>query len=82
MLSDKLIMEAKQIDLLYYLRYFDPGELVHIGGQEYTTRTHDSLKISNGKWHWFSKGIGGKNALDYLIHVKGMHFTDAVMHLT
>jgi len=82
MLSDKLIKEAKQIDLLYYLRYFEPDELVHIGGQEYTTRTHNSLKISNGKWHWFSKGIGGKNALDYLIHVKGMRFTDAVMHLT
>jgi len=81
-LSKDVIQEAKQIDLLAYLERYEPDELVHIGGQEYTTRTHDSLKISNGKWHWFSKGIGGKNALDYLIHVKGMRFTDAVIHLT
>jgi len=81
-LSKDVIQEAKHMDLLAYLERYEPDELVHIGGQEYTTRTHDSLKISNGKWHWFSKGIGGKNALDYLIHVKGMRFTDAVMHLT
>ena len=24
----------------------------HIGGNTYATRTHDSLKISNGKWCW------------------------------
>ena len=33
--------------------------------REYTTRTHDSLKISNGKWMWWSKGIGGKTELPY-----------------
>ena len=44
----------------------------------YCTRTHDSLKISNGKWFWFSRGIGGASALDYLIKVKGIPFTQAV----
>lgn len=43
---------------------------------------HDSLKISNGRWHWFSRGIGGKTALDYLIHVRGMMFVEAVKLLT
>ena len=38
------------IYLLTYLRRFEPEELVHIGGDTYATRTHDSLKISNGKW--------------------------------
>lgn len=40
--------------------------------------THDSLKISNGKWNWHSRGIGGKTALDYLIKVRGMDFVSAV----
>ena len=51
-------------------------------GTGYHTLTHDSLKISNGMWHWFSRGIGGKTALDYLIHVKGMEFVPAVQVLT
>lgn len=48
------------------------------GGSTYCTRTHDSLKISNGKWCWFSRGIGGKTALDYLIKVREIPFTEAV----
>ncbi len=42
------------------------------------TREHDSLKISNGMWFWFSRGIGGKSALDYLIKVKGHTLPEAV----
>ena len=30
------------------------------------------------KWNWFSRGIGGKTALDYLIKVQGFSFTQAV----
>ena len=60
------IAAAREMDLLTYLRRFDPEELIHIGGNTYTTRTHDSLKISNGKWCWWSRNIGGTNALDYL----------------
>lgn len=80
--SKQTIQQAKQLDLLTYLQRFEPSELVHIAGQEYTTKSHDSLKISNGKWHWFSKGLGGSTALDYLIHVRKMAFLDAVIHLT
>ena len=72
------IMEAKRMDLLTYLRASAPQELVHVGGATYCTREHDSLKISNGKWHWFSRGIGGRSALDYLIKVKGHSFLEAV----
>ena len=43
---------------------------------------HDSLKISNGKWMWWSRGFGGSSALDYLIKVKGMQFMDAMKILT
>lgn len=72
------IMAARQIDLLSYLQTYEPGELVKLSGNSYCTREHDSLKISNGQWYWFSRGIGGKSALDYLVKVKEMPFTDAV----
>ena len=72
------LQQAKAMDLLTYLRQYEPQELVHLSGDNYCTRTHDSLKISNGKWYWFSRGIGGRSALDYLIKVKEMSFPDAV----
>lgn len=76
--SPEDIQRAKQIDLLTYLRQCEPQELVHVSGNTWCTREHDSLKISNGKWNWFSRGIGGRSALDYLVKVKDYPFTDAV----
>lgn len=73
-----VILEAKRMDLMTYLRNYEPYELVRFSGDTYTTKTHDSLKISNGKWMWWSRGIGGRNAIDYLIKVKGMSFLEAV----
>ena len=43
------IAKAKEVDLLTYLQHYEPQELVHVGGDTYCTREHDSLKISNGK---------------------------------
>lgn len=43
-----------------------------------TAPEHDSLKISNGKWMWWSRGFGGASALDYLIKVRGDPFTKAM----
>ena len=77
-IAPEIITEAKRMDLLTYLREYEPGELVKFSSNTYTTRTHDSLKISNGKWMWWSRGIGGKSALDYLIKVRGMDFVQAV----
>lgn len=73
-----VVAKAREMDLLTYLKNYEPNELVHFGGNTYCTREHDSLKISNGKWYWFSRGIGGYNALDYLIKVKEMPFLEAV----
>ena len=77
-IAPEVITEAKRMDLLTYLRTYEPGELVRYSGNTYCTREHDSLKISNGKWMWWSRGIGGKSALDYLIKVRGMDFVQAV----
>ena len=72
------IEKAKEWDLLSYLQTYEPQELKRCGPHEYCTQTHDSLKISNGKWCWNSRGIGGRTALDYLIKVRGMDFVGAV----
>ena len=78
----EIIEKARQVDLLSYLKACEPGELVKISNGHYCTREHDSLKISNGKWYWFSRGFGGYNALDYLIKVKEIPFLEAVERIT
>lgn len=80
--TEEQIERAKQTDLLSYLQQYEPDNLQKLGNATYCTKEHDSLKISNGLWHWFSRNIGGKNALDYLIKVKGFSFPDAVAVLT
>jgi hypothetical protein len=67
----------REIDLFTYLDRCEPDELVRITDREYATKTHRSLRISNGKWHWKSKDIGGYSALDYLMKVRGMDFVSA-----
>ena len=80
--TEEQIRQARSMDLLTYLQTYEPTELVHVRGNTYCTREHDSLKISNGKWMWWSRGFGGSSALDYLIRVKGMQFTDAMKILS
>ncbi len=74
----EIVAEAKKMDALTYLQNYEPNELVSVGNGTYTTKTHDSMRISNGLWNWFSRGIGGKNAIDYLIKVEGYTFKQAV----
>lgn len=81
-LDPAVIEQARQMDLLSYLRAYEPSNLVRVGGNVYCTRKHDSLKISNGKWYWWSRGIGGVSALDYLLKVKDYGFVEAVEALT
>lgn len=76
--SPEDIEQAKQMDLLTYLQNYESNNLIRVSGSTYCTREHDSLKISNGKWCWFSHGVGGRTALDYLIKVKDYTFVQAV----
>lgn len=71
-ISPEVIEQARQIDLLTYLRRFEPDNVEEVKGTRnvYRTVDHDSLKMSNGKWFWWSQGFGGYNALDYLIKVR------------
>lgn len=47
---------------------------------EWELTDHDSFKINGitSKWHWKSRDIGGISALNFLIHVDGMDFQEAV----
>ena len=72
------IKKAKQIDLYNYLNQRYPDELIPFSNGTFITREHDSLKKSNGMWYWFSRGVGGKSALDYLMKVKEMSFMEAM----
>ena len=74
----EIVKKAEEMDLLTYLQNYEPDELVKIGNGTYTTKTHDSMRISNGLWNWFSEGIGGKNAVSYLMKVKKYSFLEAI----
>ncbi len=80
-IEPKVVVELKKIDLLTYLQVCEPNNLVRVGSNVYSTKEHDSMRISNGKWCWWSCGIGGCTALDYLIKVKGMSFLSAAHYL-
>ena len=81
-LDPAVIEQARQMDLLSYLQRYEPNNLKRVAGNVYCTKEHDSLKISNGKWYWWSRGFGGISALDYLIKVKEYSFVEAVELLT
>ncbi len=70
----ELLEKAKKVDLLSFLMTYYPNELIRVSSKEYKTRTHSSLRISNGLWNWCSVGVGGKNAMDYLEKVLGYDF--------
>lgn len=76
------IQAAREMDVLTYLQNYEPESLIPVGHGAYQLREHDSLKISNGKWCWWSHGcIGGWSALDFLIHVRNMPLNKAVEHI-
>ena len=72
------INRAKSVDLLSYLRANEPQELRQTAPNEYRTATHSSLVIRSDRWYWNRGGFGGRNAIDFLVKVRGLKFLDAV----
>ena len=73
------IENARRVGVIDFLQTCRPGELIRVTDKEYRTKTHSSLVISsNGLFHWFSMGVGGNNAIDYLTKVENMDFVSAV----
>ena len=56
----QVVQEVKRIDLLTYLKNYEPYELVHFSGNTYTTRTHDSLKKVTPHSCYFSDELSDK----------------------
>lgn len=78
------ISAAKRMSAMEFLQRYRPDELERAGSPgEYQLKSHDSFKINGNSsvWHWKSRDIGGKSALDYLVYVEGVHFVDAVERL-
>lgn len=82
--TEKQILAARQMTAIEFLQRYRPEELVKAGSRgEFQLRTHDSFKINGetSNFHWKSRDIGGKSALDYLVKVEEMGFVDAVLTL-
>ena len=75
------VAAARRMTAIEFLRRYRADDLVKSSARgEFELKSHDSFKI-NGEsslWHWKSRGIGGKSALDYLMHVEGCSFVEAV----
>jgi len=69
------------MDLLTYLQNYENYDLKKVSNGTYTTKTHDSLRISNGLWNWFSRGIGGRTAVDYIKARENLKFKEAVKYI-
>lgn len=71
---------TRQIDSLSYLRTYELSSLVKVKDTTnvYCTVEYDSLKIPNGRWHWWSRGFGDYSALDYLMKIKEYGLVEAV----
>ncbi|MCL2374632.1 MAG: DUF3991 and toprim domain-containing protein [Treponema sp.] len=76
--SEEQVRQARKVGLLAYLQANEPHELVKSSRNEYRTKTHSSLVISNGLFYWNRGGVGGRSAIDFLIKIRGMGFADAV----
>lgn len=80
MFDNELIEQARNADILQYLQ--SRGyRLIKSSPHEYRLEEHDSLVISNNRWHWFSKDEGG-NTLDFIIKYEGKSFREAIEILT
>lgn len=76
-ISPEELEKARKVDLLTYMQEREPDNLVKVSSRVHRLVEHDSVIISNGLWQQKSTGIGGKNALDYLVRVRGMALPEA-----
>jgi hypothetical protein len=72
---------ARQVDVLDYVLRYEHDSVKRVGSA-YRRRDHPSIEIKEGKWRWYSQGLYGKTALDYLTDVRGYGLVEAVCLLT
>ena len=76
--SKEQIEYARSIGIVEFFQNYYPEEMVRNGNTGYMGKTHDSFKFSEKGWYWHSQRFGGFSALDYLIKVEKIEFTEAV----
>lgn len=78
MYSKYEIAKAQGVSLLDYVQ--SRGYELIYSHSDVRLKEHDSLVISNNKWNWFSRNIGG-GTLDFLIEYEGKGFKEAMQIL-
>ncbi len=79
--APEIVKEIKKMDLITYFQMCEPDELVKDCRTQYSTKTHSSLKMSNGYWHYMNGRIGGRNAVDYVERMLGYKFPESVEYI-
>ncbi len=73
----EVIYQLKRIDLLTYLKAFEPNTIVKYK-KHYQSIIHDGLNIYKDKWVWKEQNLNGRTAIQYLVFVEKMQFNDAL----
>lgn len=83
-LEEDIIERAKNIDMIALLESEEGFSFKSTYGErEFKCIEHNSLVVNGNRrrWYWNSRQVGGNNAIDYLVKIRGMNFRDAVLHL-
>lgn len=83
-LENDIIERAKNTDMIALLESEEGFSFKSTYGErEFKCIEHNSLVVNGNRrrWYWNSRQVGGNNAIDYLVKIRGMNFRDAVLHL-
>lgn len=83
-LEEEIIERAKNTDMIALLESEEGFSFKSTYGErEFKCIEHNSLVVNGNRrrWYWNSRQVGGNNAIDYLVKIRGMNFRDAVLHL-
>lgn len=83
-LEEDIIERAKNTDMIALLESEEGFSFKSTYGErEFKSIEHNSLVVNGNRrrWYWNSRQVGGNNAIDYLVKIRGMNFRDAVLHL-
>lgn len=83
-LEEDIIERAKNTDMIALLESEEGFSFKSTYGErKFKCIEHNSLVVNGNRrrWYWNSRQVGGNNAIDYLVKIRGMNFRDAVLHL-
>jgi hypothetical protein len=75
--SKDQLQRARQIDVLDYVLRNEKDNIKCVGNG-FRMIDHPSIEIKRNGWRWYSRGLSGRTALDYLTNVREYSLIDAV----